>query len=72
MRTVFVRLAIRIFPAMLSMSVGCGHVSELLAYSRTDASARGSSANVALEQHTSLCECVVGTCQCDTNFRNNG
>ena len=37
MRTVFVRLAI----------VGCGHTSELLAYLRTGASVRGSSANVA-------------------------
>ena len=44
----------RTLPAMLSMSVGCGHTSELLAYLLTGASVRGSSANVASEQHTSV------------------
>ena len=39
---------------MLSMSVGCGHVSELLAYLRTGASMRDSSPNVVSEQPTSL------------------
>ena len=44
----------RILPAMLSMTVGCGHASELLAYLLTGASVHGSSANVASEQHMSL------------------
>ena len=44
----------RILPAILSMIVGCGHASESLAYLLTGASVRGSSANVALEQHTPL------------------
>ena len=44
----------RILPAILSMSVGCGHALELLAYLRTGAPVRGSTANVASEQHASF------------------
>ena len=36
------------------MIVGCGHASESLAYLLTGAPVRGSSANVASEQHTSF------------------
>ena len=54
MRTVFVRVVIRILPAMMSMIVAYGHASKSFAYLLTGASVRDSSANAASEQHTSL------------------